>query len=124
MSPQTLERLSTDWFDIVKQKLDELQHDCLEVEDKRTVPADARFEQARFEVEKLHRLTGFPNLPESNVWLGPAGEIGITWRFRNRALELLFADSMYARVYDGTEQARLRISDVPRILAKLVKGAA
>jgi hypothetical protein len=122
MPPQTLaERKGTDWFDLVIQKLDVLRHDCVEIEDKSTVPSDARFELAKAEVEKLRRLANFPELPAANVWIGPSGELGITWRFPSgKALELLFADKMSARLYDEIEQAGLPLSKVPKVLARLV----
>lgn len=119
MSPQTLEKISTDWFDLVRQTLDDLRQDCLEVEDKTTVPPDARFEMAKAEVEKLRRLAEFPNMPEANVWIGQSGELGVTWRFMHGTLELLFVDKMYARVYNDKEQAQLNLSEVPRVLSKL-----
>lgn len=124
MSPQTLEKPSIDWFDAVKQQLDELRLECRDVEDKSTVPPESKFEEAKVQIEKLHRLAGFPKMPDANIWLGPSGELGITWRFPDAALELLFANSMYARIYDEKKQARLKISEVSRVLSKLVKGAA
>ncbi len=131
MAPRTLERISTSWFDLICEQLDELRQDCMElrqtceVDDNSTIiPPDQRFDEAKFQIEKLRQLSNFPNLPDANVWLGPNGELGITWKFEDfYALELLFKDSMTARVYNQTEQARIKLSEVPRILVKLVKGS-
>lgn len=109
MSSQALNRVSIDWFDSISQTLDGLRQDCLEVEDKTTVPSDARFEKAKSEVEKLRRLADFPKMPEANIWIDPAGELGVTWRFPHGTLELLFVEEMYARVYSDTQQTQLNL---------------
>lgn len=124
MSPQTLERVSTDWFDLVSQQLDALREECHALDDGSIVPTDARFEVAKKTVENIRRLAEFPNMPEPDVWVGVNGEIGITWEFPPQFLELIIADNVFARVYDDREQAALELSRVPVILSKLSNQAA
>ena len=120
MSPEVLETRSADWFDLLSQALDDLRQDCSEISDKSAVPSDAQFDEAKAVVERLRSLAGFPSLPEPNIWIGPNGELGLTWRFScGTAMELMFSHQLDARVYSETEQMRLQLSDVPRMLAKL-----
>lgn len=123
MARQTLEKTSTDWFDLVKLQLDELREECLQTEDKSSVPTDSKFESVKETIGNLRILAEFPILPEANIWLGPNGEIGVTWRFTRAALELLFAKELYVRLHDSKEQLRVQLSDVPSLMKKLSKGA-
>jgi len=124
MSRKTLERISTDWFDLVSQQLEELRLDCQRVQDKSTIPSDARFALAKRTIEKFRQLAEFPNLPEPDVWVGADGELGITWQFPAGSLELLFADEILARAYTGSVQQRLELSKVAPVLAFLTAQTA
>jgi hypothetical protein len=118
-STPILERTQIDWFDSVKLQLDALRSDCQLVEDKSSVPSDAVFEQAKFEIEKLHRLAEFPPLPEAHIWVGPDGQLGFTWSFGENKFELMFGSKILVRVYDNEEQARVALSNAPKVLKAL-----
>jgi hypothetical protein len=127
MSRQILERVSTDWFDLVNQQLDLLREDCLaRKDDCAKVPSIATFELAKKTVENLRQLAQFPDLPEPEIWAGVNGEIGIAWEFPSQTtvVELIIADQIFARVFNETEQAGLELSRVPVILSELTKQAA
>lgn len=124
MSPKMLERVSTDWFDLVKQQLDLLREDCRQRgEDCVTSPSDAAFELAKLTVENFRRLADFPALPEPDIWAGVNGEIGIAWAFPDGTVELIIKDRVFARVFNKTHQAGLELSRVPVILSKLTSQA-
>jgi hypothetical protein len=124
MSPQTLERVSTDWFDLVIQQLDALREDCGLLDEGSIAPSVTQFETAKTTVENFRRLADFPNLPEPDVWAGVNGEIGITWQFASHALELVITDRVYARIFDSNEQAAVELSQVPVLLQKLTTRSA
>jgi hypothetical protein len=124
MSPQTLERVSTDWFDLVIQQLDLLREDCELVDEESVAPSHARFEMAKTAIENLRLLAEFPNLPEPDVWAGVNGEIGITLVFPRGTLELVIIDRVHARILNSNEQAAVELSQVPVLLQRLSAQSA
>ena len=74
---------TVDWYDEVCQRLEMLHVECHKTKDcEDEPPPDFLFEIAKKTVENLRPLIGFiANLPVADVWLGPEGEIGLTWEF-------------------------------------------
>ena len=62
---------------------------------------------------------GFPDLVTPDVWLGPDGEIGVTWESGERSLELMFFDLTFvARLTVDSDETVLERKVVPVELKK------
>jgi len=102
------------------QRLDTLKTSAPKYADKDDVlPSCGLYEVAKQTVQDLRRLAGFPNLSTPDVWLGPDGEIGLTWESAARSLELVFCDSgLIARLTIDTAESVLEPKVVPVELKK------
>jgi hypothetical protein len=95
-----------DWFEEVSQKLDVLRQEAIKfADDGDILPDDSFFEHVKQTVRDLRHLTNF-QLVTPDVWLGPDGQIGLTWTSGTRNFDLIFTpDSLIARSsVDGHQQ--------------------
>jgi len=120
---QQLEK-PTDWYDLISQRLEILRLACESDAQGQmcgSVPPDDRFKKVQKYVEDMRSLAGFPkNLPAADVWLGPQGEIGLTWEFGDQdSIDLVFADYLTIRHTHGLCQEMKLQQDLPPLLAKL-----
>lgn len=117
---QQLQR-GTDWYDLVCQQLDALREDARRYPEPDTiVPEDGFFELVKTRMQDFRRLAGNPAIPTPDVWLGPNGEIGLTWDAGERSFELVFSPTQFtARLSVDLDQQLLDTQDVPLVLAQL-----
>lgn len=119
---QQLEK-PVDWYDEVCQRLEMLHVECHKTKDcEDTPPPDFLFEVAKKTVENLRPLIGFTaNLPVADVWLGPEGEIGLTWDFDDeKSVDLIFTVKSQAIIFtDNLKQLTVKPQDLPSLLAQL-----
>jgi hypothetical protein len=121
---QQLEK-AVDWYDAVCQRLEVLRLECLK--DARsgqcgTVPPNGLFQHVKQQMQDLRRLAGFPaNLPVADVWLGPEGEIGLTWEFDDdKSVDLIYGAKCFViRFTDDLKQHKVEPKNLPRLLATL-----
>lgn len=109
-----------DWYEEVCQRLDVLKESMGKYRDEDEVlPPCGLFDFVKQTVSDLRRLADFPKLDTPDVWLGPDGEIGLTWESGNRSLELLFFDSnVLARLTVESDEHVLEPKTVPCELKK------
>lgn len=109
-----------DWYEEVCRRLDTLKQSAADYADEGDVlPACHLYEVAKKTIADLRQLADFPNLSTPDVWLGPDGEIGITWESGDRSLELMFFDStIMARLTIESDQHVLEPKAVPVELKK------
>lgn len=109
----------TDWFEEISQQLDNLKrdaHECYEEGD--IIPSDNSFEIVKGVLSDLRQLAEFPKgLPVAHVWIGPEGQIGISWKRENKTLELIFGNKFVARFSVGAKQSIVPVPEVARALA-------
>ncbi len=113
---------ATDWYDLVCQELDELRDNAKKYPDQDVeLPPDGKFEHVKEDMRRIRQLTGFPrNLPEPQVWLGPEGQIGITWDFGQISIDLVYGSRrFFARLTQDLVQKQIEPSAVPKTLADL-----
>lgn len=117
---QTQLERGVDWYDMVCQQLEVLRLNARKYADKdEVVPPDWFFEKVKTEIQDLRQLADFPNLPEVDVWLGPEGEIGLTWERAERSFDLIFGPKkITARLTIDLKQQLIDKKDVPSELAK------
>jgi hypothetical protein len=116
-----------DWYDLVCQRIDALRDECAKgkVEDEcRILPPAYVFDMVKKDVEDLRRLADFPkNLPVADVWLGPEGQLGLTWEFEDeKSIDLIYAPNKKVKIIrftDDLEQHKVEPSQLPYLLAKL-----
>ena len=114
-----------DWYDLVCQRLDALREECAKgkLDDGcRAFPPSSVFDMAKKDVEDLRRLSGFPvNMPVADVWLGPEGQLGVTWEFEDdRSIDLIFAPKKKViRFTDDLKQHKVEPKELPYLLARL-----
>lgn len=111
---------AVNWYDMVCQQLEVLRLSVRKHADKdEVVPPDWMFEKVKTEIQNLRQLADFPNLPEVDVWLGPEGEIGLTWEKGDSSFDLIFGpDKITARLTIELKQRVIDKKDVPSELAK------
>lgn len=109
-----------DWYEEICQRLDALKRSASEYADEGEVmPSCGLYDFAKQTVQDLRQLAGFPNLSTPDVWLGPDGQIGLTWESGDRMLELIFSDSrLLARFTIDSKEAVLEPKVVPLELNK------
>lgn len=109
-----------DWYEEICQRLDALERDASGYADEGEVlPPSGLYEFAKQTVRDLRQLAGFPNLSTPDVWLGPDGQIGLTWEAANRSLELIFSGQrVLARLTIDSNQTVLDSKVVPLELRK------
>lgn len=120
--PPVLEKpeTRTDWFEEICQQLDALRHDAHEYrEESDIIPQDEAFEIVKQAFQDLRRLADFPKLPKAHVWLGPEGQIGITWKYKGNSLDLIFGQKFTARLTELGVQKLLAPKDVPTALSRI-----
>ena len=117
---QQLER-ALDWYDLVCQQLDLLRADAHKYADEGDViPPDGMFEYVKKQIQDIRQLADFPAIPVPDVWLGPEGQIGLTWQLGERKIELIFGEQKFtARLTDDLNQQLIDKKDVPLMLAQL-----
>lgn len=113
---------ATDWYDEICQKLDLLREESKAFRSPDEIaPSDALFEIAKNEFRIIRQLAGFPNIPVPDVWLGPEGDIGLTWDFDDTSFDIIFGDEKFtARLTMELEQELIERRNVPCTLKKLV----
>jgi hypothetical protein len=109
-----------DWYEELCQRLDTIKRSAAEYADEGEVlPPSGLYEFAKQTVQDLRQLAGFPNLSIPDVWLGPDGEIGITWELADRSLELMFFDlTVMARLTIDRNESVLQRNVIPLELKK------
>lgn len=119
--PPVLQRneTRTDWFEEISQQLDDLRQEAHEFyEEGDVIPSDRSFELVKKAISDLRQLADFPkNLPSAHVWIGPEGQIGITWKGQNSSLDLIFGTTFTARFCEGTRQSIVPVPEVARAIA-------
>lgn len=112
---------ATDWYDLVCQQLDLLRADAHKYADEDDViPSDGMFDFVKQQMQDIRQLADFPAIPVPDVWLGPDGQIGLTWEMGKRKVELIFsAKKLTARLTDDLQQQLIDKKDVPLMLAQL-----
>ncbi|MFA7338211.1 MAG: hypothetical protein WC028_15600 [Candidatus Obscuribacterales bacterium] len=110
-----------DWYEEICQRLDALNRGAYEYADEGEVlPPSGLYEFAKQTVSDLRQLAGFPNLSTPDVWLGPDGQIGLTWEAGNRSLELIVSGKrVLARLTIDSKQTVLEPMIVPFELKKI-----
>lgn len=111
----------TDWYEEFCQRLEVMRQNAHQYADKdEVVPPDWAFAKVRNEVQNIRKLAGFPPLSVPDVWLGPEGDIGLTWDFGDRSLDLIFGWGKFtARLTDSSKQQLIEQNDVPKVLAQM-----
>ena len=110
-----------DWYEEFCQRLEALRVNAPKYADKdEVIPPDWAFLKVRNEVQNIRQLAGFPTVPVPDVWLGPEGDIGLTWDAGERSFDLIFGWGRFtARLSDDSKQELIEQKDVPLILAQL-----
>ena len=111
----------SDWYEDFCQRLESLRLNAAKYADKEeVVPPDWAFIKVKNEIQNMRQLAGFPSLPVPDVWLGPEGDIGLTWEAGERTLDLIFGWGQFtARLTDNLRQQLIDQKDVPNVLAEL-----
>jgi hypothetical protein len=109
-----------DWYEELCRRLDVIKQGASEYADEGEVlPTSGLYEFAKQTVQDLRQLAGFPNLSTPDVWLGPDGEIGMTWESADRSLELMFFDlTVMARLTIDSNESVLQRNVIPLELKK------
>jgi len=95
--------VETDWYDLICQELDDLREDVRTSacdEDQPVAPHEDLFDFVKKDLEKIRQVTGFgKNVPDPLLWLGPEGQIGLTWKFKskNASVDLVYGRKFFAR---------------------------
>ncbi len=112
---------SLDWYEEFCQRLESLRLNAPKYADKdEVIPPDWAFIKVRNEIQNIRRLAGFPSVPVPDVWLGPDGDIGLTWDVGERTLDLIFGWGQFtARFSNESKQQLIEQKDVPSVLAQL-----
>jgi hypothetical protein len=112
--------IRTDWFEEICQRLDALRLNAHKYADKDEIlPPDKLYDVVKDNIQNLRQLAGFPTLTTPDVWLGPGGEIGVTWDAGDRSFDLVFGKRrLTARLTDGTQQQLVEPKDVPTVLTQ------
>lgn len=110
--------IRTDWFEETCQRLDALRLNAHKYGDKDEIlPPDRLYDLVKDNIQNLRQLAGFPALTTPDVWLGPGGEIGLTWDAGERSFDLIFGTRrLTARLTEGTHQQLIEPKDVPPVL--------
>ncbi len=114
---------ATDWFDEICQQLDMLR---IESQAKEPVdeiaPPDWLFDAVKDDFQKIRQLAGFPQIPVPDLWIGPEGDIGLTWDLDGRSFDMIFGREKFTARLTTVDfkQQVIERKDVPRTLAKLV----
>ena len=110
-----------DWYDEVCQRLEYLRHNAGKYADPdEVIPEEQFFEDVKESVGQLRQQANFPSIPSPEVWLGPEGDIGLTWDIGERSFDLIFGENRFlARLTTGLKQEVIEPSAVPSVLAKL-----
>lgn len=113
---------ATDWYDEICQQLDLLRDESkMHTSQDEVIPSDALFDIVKHEFQIIRQLAEFPNIPAPDVWLGPEGDIGLTWDFKDSSFDMIFGDTQFtARVTKALKQEIIERKDVPCTLKKLV----
>ena len=111
----------TDWYEEVCQQLDALKRDSVEFTDENDVlPPGRLFEFVKEKLQDLRQLANFPCIRVPDVWLGPNGQIGLTWDAQEHNFDLIFGTSkITARWRVGSNQTLIEPKDVLELLALL-----
>lgn len=112
--------IRTEWFEEICQRLDALRLNAHKYADKDEIlPPDKLYDVVKDNIQNLRQLAGFPTLTTPDVWLGPGGEIGVTWDAGDRSFDLIFGKRrLTARLTDGTQQQLVEPKDVPTVLTQ------
>lgn len=113
----------TDWYDVVCQELDDLREElktCAEDEDQPVAPPDGLFEHVKKDLENIRQVTGFAKgVPVPFVWLGPEGQIGLTWKFESASIDLVYGRKFFARKTADNVQEVFDPRQIASVLASL-----
>lgn len=113
----------TDWYDLICQELDDLREDAkasADDDEQFEVPPDGKFEFVKKQLGQIREASGFAKIPAPFVWLGPEGQIGITWKFEKSSIDLIYGVKKFiARKTTNSVQELIEPGDIPSILAKL-----
>jgi hypothetical protein len=103
-----------DWYEEVCQRLDVLKKEAVEfADDGDVLPSTQLFELVKQAVQDLRRLTDF-QMVTPDVWLGPDGQIGLTWSKGDRSLDLIYSESrLTTRLTVGDKQQTVEPGFVP-----------
>lgn len=112
--------IRTDWFEETCQRLDALRFNAHKYADKDEIlPPDKLYDVVKDNIQNLRQLAGFPALTTPDVWLGPGGEIGLTWDAGDRSFDLIFGKRrLTARLTEGTQQQLIEPKNVPTVLVQ------
>lgn len=113
---------ATDWYDEICQQLDLLREDSKNHPSPEEIaPSDTLFAIVKNEFQIIRQLAGFPDIPAPDVWLGPEGDIGLTWDFDDSSFDMIFGNERFvARLTVALKQQLIERKDVPCTLKKLV----
>jgi hypothetical protein len=113
-------KIPTAWFDEISQRLDTLRLSAHKYADEGEVlPPDNLYNVVKDTIQNLRQLADFPSLKTPDVWLGPGGEIGLTWDADDSSFDLLFSQKcLTARLTKGTEQRLVEHKDLPCVLTQ------
>jgi hypothetical protein len=110
--------INADWYEEVCRQLDALKKDAVDYADEGDVlPHGELFDAVKQNLQQFRQLAGFPTLGTPDAWLGPDGQIGITWNTNARSFDLIFSKSrLTARLTVGLEQQLIDANMVPLAL--------
>jgi hypothetical protein len=113
-----------EWYNEVCQRLEALRSECLK--DAETegciVPPNCLFDHVKEHVQVLMELASFPpHMPVADVWLGPEGEIGLTWHFgEDTTVDAIYGGpELVLRLTQDLKQSLIKQQELPCLLAKL-----
>lgn len=111
-----------DWYEVVCQRLDVLKDNSVKHADAEDVlPPCELYEVVKSFIQDLRQVTGFAILQTPDVWLGPDGQIGLTWESGDNDLELIFSKTnLLARKTCPEGEVRLDKKSLPVELVKFV----
>lgn len=109
-----------DWFEEFCQRLESLRQNAPQYADKdELLAADKLYDVVKDNIQNLRELAGFPTLTTPDVWLGPGGEIGVTWDAGDRSFDLVFGKRrLTARLTEGTLQKLVEPKDIPTVVTQ------
>ncbi len=115
---------AVEWYNQVCHRLELLRLECLK--DAETegciVPPDTLFGYVKEDVQRLMELASFPpNMPVADVWLGPEGEIGLTWLFSDEvSVDAIYGGpDLVLTLTEDLKQTSIKQQDLPVLMAKL-----
>jgi len=120
MKTTPIDKQTVDWYDQVCQHLDILCNAVQNVQNEPEIPPPVTlFKLVKDDIQNIRRLSGFPTIETPGVWLGPDGQIGLTFENDTDCLDLIFrSEKLVSRLTVGEMTTAIDKNDIPAALLR------